>query len=236
MDIKEQSCDTTASDSSVQTDKARAAFYASLGEVCPFVLTTLNHPCFLGDGQVWPGKKPAWTIINRPDSVIIASDGMSDTYWDGGTPLGFGVEICAEMPGNLDIEAAMSSCLFKLVRAVCDDIAYEPANLNLFQHYSCISLESSAPCMPEVFHTTDEGHVGVILGYSSPRIPSSFSTPYGEVRMLPIATLYAKETLALREADQDVGALRDQFVATLKKHEHDGLCFIDRPVMIPDVS
>ncbi|UOG92879.1 MAG: hypothetical protein L3K52_03885 [Candidatus Thiothrix sulfatifontis] len=235
MDMNEQSCETIDTDTSVQTEKARATFYASLGEVCPFVLTPINHPCFLGDGSVWPGEKPAWTIINRPHSVIIATDGMSDTYWDDGTPLGFGVEICAEMPGNLNIEEAMSSCLFRLVKAVSDDIAYEPANLNLFKHYSCLSLESPAPCMPEVYHTTDEGHVGVILGYSSPSIPAVFSTPYGDVRMLAIAPLYAKETLALRAAGQDAGVLRDQFVATLKKHEQEDFCLIDRPLMIPDV-
>lgn len=234
MDSKELKWnENTPDEATLQTQAARDAFYESLGEVHEMTIRPIEHPMLTGDMPVWPGKKPTWKVINRPHSVIIVSDGMSDPYWDDGTPLGFGVEVCAEMPGNMEeIEMAITSCLFRLVKAVCDTIAANLNLLNSLDYYPTISFEPCVPCMPEAFHTTDKGHAGMIVNYPSPSIPAKFSTPYGEVRMLTVVPLYAQETFALREAGNEAGALRDHFVATLQQQAQGHLCFTQREPMV----
>jgi len=58
---------------------ARDAFYASLGSMDSDVLTPLINPAFSG-GPRWPSLRQAWRVIRKPDSIIIASDGLSDPF------------------------------------------------------------------------------------------------------------------------------------------------------------
>ena len=60
---------------------ARDAFYASLGAMDADVLAPLVNPAFMG-GPRWPSLRQAWRVIRRADSIIIASDGLSDPFED----------------------------------------------------------------------------------------------------------------------------------------------------------
>ncbi|MEG1052532.1 MAG: hypothetical protein RSF79_10870, partial [Janthinobacterium sp.] len=60
---------------------ARDAFYGTLGTVDADVLAPLVNPAFMG-GPRWPSLRQAWRVIRRPDSIVIASDGLSDPFED----------------------------------------------------------------------------------------------------------------------------------------------------------
>ena len=60
---------------------ARDAFYATLGTVDADVLAPLLNPALMG-GPRWPSLRQAWRVIRRADSILIASDGLSDPFED----------------------------------------------------------------------------------------------------------------------------------------------------------
>jgi hypothetical protein len=79
---------------------ARDAFYATLGTADADVLAPLVNPAFMG-GPRWPSLRQAWRVIRRADTILIASDGLSDPFEDDDdvfVPRGHLLEVCIEAP------------------------------------------------------------------------------------------------------------------------------------------
>ena len=79
---------------------ARDACYASLGAMDADVLAPLLNPAFMG-GPRWPSLRQGWRVIRRADTIIIASNGLSDPFEyddDVFVPRGHLLEVCIEVP------------------------------------------------------------------------------------------------------------------------------------------
>lgn len=205
------------------TYEARDAFYKTLGKVDSDVIAPLINPAFMG-GPSWPSLRQAWKVIRRPESIIIASDGLCDPFEDEKTPLGFRVEVCAEMVGT--IENIAGSWLFDLVHQVSQNVAYHGGFDQLIERYETISTILPIPEAPSLFRN-EKDEVGLIIGFPAKTIPKGFETPFGFVKLLVVTLLHPNE-LAFIESGEEMEILRKQLVAKLQKTKTAHLCVTDR--------
>lgn len=105
---------------------ARDAFYASLGAMDADVLAPLVNPAFMG-GPRWPSLRQAWRVIRRADSILIASDGLSDPFEDDDdvfVPRGHLLEVCIEAPlAAFDGDSVQAAWLFDVIYQVSQNVA-----------------------------------------------------------------------------------------------------------------
>lgn len=105
--------------------------WQSVGVVEQDVLGHVISPSFLG-GPDWPSTRQAYRIVRRGDSVIIATDGLSDPF-DSAPELGNGFEMELFLEtGDLaegtrgavgDVSPLMRSWAFDVVRTVASTVA-----------------------------------------------------------------------------------------------------------------
>ena len=104
----------------------RDAFYATLGSMDADLLAPLVNPAFMG-GPRWPSLRQAWRVIRRADSIIIASDGLSDPFEDDDdvfVPRGHLLEVCIEAPlAAFDGDPVQASWLFDVIYQVSQNVA-----------------------------------------------------------------------------------------------------------------
>ncbi|MEG1118446.1 MAG: hypothetical protein RSE46_25650, partial [Janthinobacterium sp.] len=165
---------------------ARDAFYGTLGTVDADVLAPLVNPAFMG-GPRWPSLRQAWRVIRRPDSIVIASDGLSDPFEDDDdvfVPRGHLLEVCIEAPlSAFDGQEVAQSWLFDVIYQVSQNVADHGSIDLLVQRHGSVSMVLDVQDAPEGLEDENE-QVGVLLAQGTATIPPSFDTPYGEVMLL----------------------------------------------------
>ncbi len=214
------------------TYAARAEFYATLGSVEPDVIAHIVNPAFTG-APAWPSLRQAWCVIRRPDSVIIASDGLSDPFEAGPRPLGFGLELCAEVPiseamGTLHTIAR--SWPFDLLYQVAMNVADHGAVAALLERYSTLSMMLPAKFGPDGFRNEEE-RTGVVIGFPAIGIPGKFETPYGPVKMAVMTPLTTDELLFI-ERGEDMAAARAHVIELLRRTPLAHLCVESRASVV----
>lgn len=187
---------------------ARDAFYASLGTPDADVLAPLLNPSFMG-GPRWPSLRQAWRVIRRPDSIIIASDGLSDPFEDDDDifePLGHLLEVCVEAPlDSIDGDNLAQSWLFDLIYQLSQNVVHHGSIDLLVQRHGSVSMALDLQSPPAGLEDENE-QVGVLLDATAPGIPASFATPYGEVMMLTATVLQPAELGFIGEAEDRAAA------------------------------
>lgn len=213
---------------------ARDAFYATLGAIDGDVLAPLLNPAFAG-GPRWPSLRQAWRVIRRADSIIIASDGLSDPFEDDDdvfVPRGHLLEVCIEAPlAAFGDNPVQSTWLFDLIYQVSQNVADHGSIDLLVQRHGSVSMALDLQNAPAGLEDEQE-QVGVLLHLGAAAIPASFDTPYGEVLLLTISVLQAAELAFISEAEDKAGARRDLLAAlAVSSTGHLGLA--RRPAIIP---
>ncbi len=213
---------------------ARDAFYATLGTMDADVLAPLVNPAFMG-GPRWPSLRQAWRVIRRPDSVIIASDGLSDPFEDDDdvfVPRGHLLEVCIEAPlAAFDGDPVQASWLFDVIYQISQNVADHGSIDLLLQRHGSVSMVLDVQDAPEGLEDENE-QVGVLLAQGASTIPPLFATPYGEVMLLTATVLQPAELAYISEAEDKAQSRRD-LAAALAASPSGHLSVAKRPAVIP---
>ncbi|WBV44833.1 suppressor of fused domain protein [Pseudoroseomonas cervicalis] len=194
---------------------ARDAYWAGIGQVERDVLAPLISPGLMG-GPAWPTLRQAYRVIRRAESLILATDGLSDPF-DGvsGGGNGFGMELFLEtaeidpalagQPG--DVSGLGRSWAFEILQNVAASVAGAGGVMPMLQRHGVLSMElpgvSQAHSLPRQlppgFATADDS-LGVLIGGPAPdfavQIPGM---PLSPAQAVPVVLLRAEELEALRQ-------------------------------------
>ncbi len=185
--------------------EARAQFWSSLGEMDMDVLTHLINPAFLG-GPRWPTMHQAYLKVERPHSVLLASDGLSDPFEDEQEAnVGFGIE-CYVDSDEPELRTALGklrgSWQFQLLYQVAQNAAHLRVIKEELEQYEVIALEVYDVNVPQNF-ISPEGRVGTLLGIDAPGIPREINTPEGSIRLVSIKLLTLPELAYITQYGED---------------------------------
>lgn len=209
--------------------------WRAVGAVEQDVLGHVISPSFLG-GPDWPSTRQAYRIVRRGDSVIIATDGLSDPF-DGAPELGNGFEMelfletgdLAEGPrGALgDVSPLMRSWALEVMRAVAGTVANAGGITHQLDTHGVLSVElpgaSEAPHLidqiPARFVTEDDC-VGVLVGGPAPDFATRLEDmPLSPVTLVPVVLITAAELEHVRaEGRKAREALVQQLIAAGHGH------------------
>lgn len=213
---------------------ARDAFYATLGELDADVLAPLVNPAFMG-GPRWPSLRQAWRVIRRADSILIASDGLSDPFEDDDdvfVPRGHLLEVCIEAPlSAFDGGAVQASWLFDVIYQVSQNVADHGSIDLLVQRHGSVSMALEVQDAPNGLED-ENGQVGVLLAQGTATIPPSLATPYGAVMLFTATVLQPAEMAHIGEAADKAQSRRD-LAAALAASPTGHWSVASRPAVIP---
>lgn len=109
-----------------KTYDALQAYWEKVGTVEPNVISYIVNPMFLGSPPR-PGGRQAFKVIRTTESLIIASDGLSDPFEEDKCEQrnGFEMEFFIEMKGqqNIDFNDIQSSVAFALIEQTARQVA-----------------------------------------------------------------------------------------------------------------
>jgi Suppressor of fused protein (SUFU) len=178
-----------------ETVDVRNDFWEKIGKKDPYVLTHLINPAFRG-GPRWPAIRQAFVKIETPNSVILASDGLSDPFDDVEEPnQGFSLECYLESDDpalRKNIAELDQTWQFQLLYEVAQNFAQHGGVKELLENHGVLSMEFSYLDVPEPF-SDEEGRVGVLLGLESEQIPTSIFGPASDIRLVSIKILTSQE-------------------------------------------
>ncbi|NOK11245.1 imm11 family protein [Corallococcus exercitus] len=170
-----------------RTETARTAFWRTLGTLDEKAIL----PIVVGGG--WPAKRQVWRVIHRPEGrTLFVTDGLSDFFVDAVEPsVGFGLELA------LETDEPQAKWPVTLLERIANELVghehlREPARTGI------LSMEVGGEHMPEPLLTKD-GRVAVLLGMDTPTLPTHFTMPDGQVRLVTVKTLMPRELTYLLE-------------------------------------
>lgn len=182
-----------------QARHARAAVWRGLG--------TMSDDFYIPPvvGGPWPGERQWWTAMRRPDGgMLIVTDGLSDPFNDilDRPTAGFGLELAIETSEPLG-EVWKSWPVHLLERVAYEVAEFERLRVTLAN--GTLSMEVDGVGMPETL-VTPEGRVAVLIGMETDSLPSRFTLPGGEVRLLTVKALMPAELRWLLRQERGAAA------------------------------
>ncbi|WP_223641145.1 imm11 family protein [Corallococcus sp. EGB] len=174
-----------------RSTKPREAFWHTLGTMDDnFVI-----PIVVGGG--WPARSEIWRVIHRPEGrTLFVTDGLSNFFADKAEPsVGFGLELALETDEPVaNVAKSWQQLLLERIanELVGHEHLREPARTGI------LSMEIDGERMPEPLLTKD-GRVAVLLGMETPTLPTHFTLPDGQVRLVTVKTLMPRELTYLLE-------------------------------------
>ncbi|RKG70218.1 imm11 family protein [Corallococcus terminator] len=168
-----------------RTETAREAFWRTLGTLDKDAII----PPVVGGG--WPARRQVWRVIRRPEGrTLFVTDGLSDFYVAREEPsVGFGLELALETDEPV---ADVASCWQQLLLEHIGNELAEHEGVREKVRTGFLSMEVDGQRMPETLLTKD-GRVGVLLGMETPTLPTHFTMPDGEVRLVTVKALMPAE-------------------------------------------
>jgi hypothetical protein len=190
---------------------AREAAWRTLGELDKEVFIPIAM------SGSWPGQRQLWSVIHREAGrTLLVTHGLSDPFIERLAPsVGFGLELALEV--DAAVKDLSKGWPLMLLDRVADEVAaHEPvrerAKAGLF------SMEVSGKGLPKSL-VTQEGRVAVLLGVASRTLPSHFSTPYGEVKLVTVKALLPSElTYLLEHGAEGQAELARRFAKSGEEH------------------
>jgi hypothetical protein len=172
------------------------AYWATVGCVDADLLSYMVNPQFQG-APPWPNMRQAFRVIRTPDTLILASDGLSDPFvsTDIMDVSGFGMEVFVELPGlqTMTQDAIMASAAFGLIESLARNVADAGGLIPRLKKFGLLSME--VPLHPGFgpHFTSDDGMAAVLLGMIVPDRTVTLAQPFGPVRMVPVTLLHMRE-------------------------------------------
>jgi hypothetical protein len=173
--------------------EARDAFWSSVGEVDPHVLTD-GEPC------QWPTFRRAFRIVRRAGGILFASEGLSDAPLEPDrSEGGFEMEVYAETRDPLG-DAPHESWLFQIVWQAAELAASRAGLGDLLDRVDVLStqVELTDPAASEL--VDEEGRAGILLNLTDEKIlPGRLDLPNGPTRLVNAKLLHPLELAYLTE-------------------------------------
>lgn len=193
------------------------------------VITYMISPSFMG-GADWPSTRQAYRVVRRGDSILLATEGMSDPF-DGVEGMGNGFEMelfieTSDIPEHArgalgDVDPLKNSWAFELLEHIGKMVANAGGITERLYKYGVLSIEipgfslshQMSDQLPKHFVTEDDC-TGVLLGAPDPDFPTRLDDmPLSPVRLVPMVLITASELEYVRTGGQ---AEREDLVSRLK--------------------
>jgi hypothetical protein len=175
---------------------AMDTYWRSIGEVEADVLSYLVNPMFQG-GPPWPNTRQAYRIVRTTDSLIVASDGLSDpfpTAISQSDRFGFGMEAFIEVKGlqHLTVDEIRGHWLFAAIENMAMNVASAGGFVPMLDQHGILSIELPTDAGPDGWVKPD-GMLGALIDLPTGRANTVADTPIRPVRIVPITILYPVE-------------------------------------------
>lgn len=202
------------------------AFWHSVGTLDDDVIAHMVSPSFTG-GPHWPTPRQAYRVVRRGDTILLATDGLSDPERDG-DPNGFGIELfieTADLPPDLrggpgDVMSPARTWAFELLRYMAGVVADSRGINDQLDRYGVISIEAPGAGYSDTMRSQmparffdEAGSLGVLIGGPSADFAATVANPPNDpIRIAPVVLITAAELDAVRQGG---GAARDRLAAAL---------------------
>lgn len=214
-----------ASEAFDATIDARDVYWDQIGDTDPELLST---PATDTDPNAvaWPGGKKIFRLVRTGNSLIIATDGLSDPFADGTGPTdrnGFGMEVFIEVPGWQDVEASriVNCWAFLALRKFADVVAKSRGLTTTLSHHGVMSLELPALAAPPRWRDASVGgNPGALIDVPlPPGLNRIADMPLSEVRVVPLTLIYPEELQAcVKGGRTERRTLADDLLVTGQGH------------------
>ena len=211
---------------------ARQKYWKRYGKVHSGVLTNLNNPMFMG-GPKWPAMRPSFVRIERSNSVVIASDGLSDP-WPGEEERGqgFGLEFYMETRDKeiraKNWEEMKASWMFQTLYNVAQTAAHQKNFRQLIDDEGIFSMELELVNAPEHMQN-EKGNIGVLVGVDPKSITPELQLPLQKIKLVAVVLLTPEElAYVMREGE----AGQKKMNKLLRKRGQQHLSSVDRKSLI----
>lgn len=185
-----------------KTNTARDELFNSLGNVDSDVIAHLINPAFMG-GPQWPALRQAFSVIRTNDSIMVASNGLSDPFDDIDEPNnGFRLEIIAETKEDINDDVS-HSWLFRLVYSISQQAAHSSQFFEFISNYGVITMELFAEQDGLEEFQDENGMVGVMIGVEHPNLPKHIQFPAEEVILAAVQILTPDELKYVAEKREE---------------------------------
>ncbi len=146
----------------------------------------------------WPAARQAYHIVRRFDSLVLATDGLSDPFVGRlAGESGYGVEVFIEIPHAQEMEAGFlrESWAFAVLEVVAQNIAGFGGILDRLARDSVVHMAVPLLVSPAPGWADDLGFTGVLIGLPARRAGAVVNLPLGPVRYLAVTLLRPDEAL-----------------------------------------
>lgn len=214
----------------------RDLFWNQAGRVDQDVLTFAVNPAFMGQPE-WPDLRQAYKRIVTEDSVIIATDGLSDEFSGSDSPNnGLEIELYVELNDpefmRMSLQELGKTWAFELLYQAALNAVHSGAYGDAAKKYGVFSTAFYDVLVPYEWidkYIGDEGSVGVLLGVGSDKVPSRVKLVAQEVSMISITLLRLDE---LGYIMNQGAAGRKEIVEQLKARGIRNTCSVKRESVI----
>ncbi len=174
----------------------RHSYWEKIGKVDHDVIAYMISPEFQG-APAWPTTRQAFLVVRTSNSLIIASDGLTDLFVNTNMQdAGFGSEVYIEVGGMeaATFEQIKQSWAFSLIENFARNVADRGGIADTVERYGVVSMELPAPDEMNTSWVSDSGQVGVLIGLSAEGRTSKLSLDdQNEIRMIPITIISPAE-------------------------------------------
>lgn len=192
----------------------RDRFWEAVGQVETDVLAHLISPSLTG-GSEWPTTRQAYRVVRRKNTIIIATDGLSDPFRGvSGGENGFELELFIETPdidpehaGQAgDIGSIGKSWAFEIIQNVAGTVAGAGGINEQLDRYTVLSVEMPGVSQSHAVQTqvpkrfiTDDDCIGILIGAPKQNFGTEIADmPLSPVRIIPITVITAAELNYIR--------------------------------------
>lgn len=181
-----------------QHHAAMDAYWNTVGTPDSDLISFAINPMFMG-APAWPNTRQAYKIVRTTDSLIIASDGLSDPWpADGGASgddrFGFGLEVFIEVKGlqALTFKDIQAHWAFSAVENLARNVANHGGFRQLVDDLGALSIELPVDEGPAGW-VKPNGNLGGLINVPMGARVNTVATPIKPVKIVPITILTIPE-------------------------------------------
>lgn len=182
---------------------ARNAYWDDIGTSDADVITYVVNPMFQG-APAWPNVRQAYRIVRTADTLIIASEGLSDPYPDedkNAERCGFGMEVFIEVPGlqSVSPQRIRESWVFAALEMFAQNVANFGGIIPHLESQGILSMELPLRRAPKGW-MKENGGLGALIGVPiSSRLTEIKGVDPKPLRIVPLTLLRPDEVDACGE-------------------------------------
>jgi hypothetical protein len=170
--------------------EARRRYWSRFGAVDTDVLGQLIASRFIPDMPVWPSGREVYLVVRRENTVILATDGLSDP--DDGEfrdRNGHGLELFIEAPAAA-LATPIGSPHLNVLIQVARNVAYSGGVLEPWRKYQLLSMELPTE-EPGARLVNAEGRHILLLGMPGfDRVPAIEGMPLSQTKAMAVTIVH----------------------------------------------